>query len=39
MHDSIMNMQLIPLTILYLSFLAGLDWVRAENGVAVARRS
>lgn len=35
MHDDIMGMQLIPLTIMYLGFLAGLDWVRAENAVVV----
>jgi len=36
MHDDIMGMQLIPLTIAYLGFLAILDWVRAENAVAPA---
>lgn len=33
MHDDIMGFQLIPLTIMYLGFLAVLDWVRAENAI------
>lgn len=36
MHDDIMGFQLIPLTIMYLSFLVGLDWVRAENAIVPA---
>jgi hypothetical protein len=31
MHDAIMTMQLLPLAVLYLSFLAGLDWVKANG--------
>lgn len=38
MHDDVMRFQLIPLTIFYLAFLAGLDWVRAENASANARQ-
>lgn len=30
MHDSIMNMQLIPLSIFYLCFLEGIEWVKAN---------
>ena len=30
MHDSIMNMQLIPLSIFYLVFLEGIEWVKAN---------
>jgi hypothetical protein len=38
MHDNIMGFQLIPISVFYLFFLAALDWVRAENAPAYARR-
>lgn len=38
MHDDIMGMQLIPLSIFYLCFLVALNWVREENAAIPARR-
>lgn len=38
MHDNIMAFQLYPLATFYLLFLAILDWVKAENAPADARR-
>jgi len=38
MHDDVMGLQLIPLTVFYLCFLGALDWVRQENAPVPVRK-